>query len=154
MSTSTRPRSTLLLSAALLVTASLHPPPPAAAGPYEIRAEWSGATDRLTPAGVDFAFDAIEHVPRFGVLLYGSHLLLRIEHGEPFVTLGAPQYHHSGLVSFGAQGVGLGLTIARLWVRLHGGSLHAGDPPRGPGTCMTARLPRKVPAAEEPEPAD
>lgn len=93
MSTSTRPRSTLLLSAALLVTASLHPPPPAAAGPYEIRAEWSDAADRLTPEGVDFAFDAIEHVPRFGVLLYGSHLLLRIEHGEPFVTLGVAPLH-------------------------------------------------------------
>jgi len=93
MSTSARLPSILLLSAALLLVTSLYPPTPATAGPYEIRAEWSEATDRLTPAGVDFAFDAIEHVPRLGVMIYGGQLLLRVEHDEPFVTLGIAALH-------------------------------------------------------------
>jgi hypothetical protein len=92
MTTTVRWQAALAITATLLA-ASLSPPQATAAGPYEIRAKWTDDTRRLTPAGVDFAFDAIEYVPRLGVMTYGDHLLLRIEHGEPFVTLGIQALH-------------------------------------------------------------
>jgi hypothetical protein len=94
-------RTTLVTTALLLAVQPRAPH--AIAGPYEIRAEWTDDTHRLTPAGVDFAFDAIEYVPRLGVMVYGDHLLLRIEHGEPFVTLGiAPSQDDVPPVRYGS----------------------------------------------------
>jgi len=48
-----------------------------------------------------------------------------------------------------AIGTGLGLTIARRNLELHGGSIHV-QSRRGEGTTVTVRLPRAVPAAGPP----
>lgn len=88
MITTVQLRGAILLATTLVLAAPPWAPRAMAAGPYEIPAEWTDDTHRLNPVGVDFAFDAIEYVPRLGVMVYGDHLLLRIEHGEPFVTLG------------------------------------------------------------------
>jgi two-component system, sensor histidine kinase and response regulator len=71
---------------------------------------------------------------------------------EPFVTLREAQHHSSGLFEFGAEGVGIGLSTARLWVTLHGGSIAALPNPGRPGTTMRVRLPRRAvePAGSKP----
>jgi len=77
--------------------------PAHAAGPYEIRAEWSDDASRLKPVGIDFALDAIQYVPRLGVMAYGGHLLLRVEDDKPFVTLGiAAAFDTRKSVSYGS----------------------------------------------------
>jgi len=63
---------------------------------------------------------------------------------EPFVTLRKADQHSSGLFEFGAEGVGIGLSTARRWVALHGGTLTARGNEGRPGTTMTVRLPRRV----------
>lgn len=63
---------------------------------------------------------------------------------EPFVTLHKAEHHSSGLFEFGAEGVGIGLSTARMWVTLHGGTLTARANEGCPGTTVTARLPRSV----------
>jgi hypothetical protein len=97
------PRCALLLAAILLLAA---PFSTSAAGPYEIRATWTDDVHRLTPPSVDFAFDAIDYVPRLGVVIYGDHLLLRIEHDEPLVTLGIAALHDQlAAVAYGSAAV-------------------------------------------------
>lgn len=78
-----------LLSLVMLATASQA----TAGGPYEIPAKWTDDSRHLAPVGVDFAFDSIQYVPRLGAVIYGDHLLLRIEQDEPFVTLGIHSLH-------------------------------------------------------------
>jgi hypothetical protein len=102
MTTTVRLRGSLSL-ATLLATTLSAASPAVAAGPYEIRAEWSQDESRLMPANVDFALDAIDYVPRLGVVAYGGHLLLRVEHDQPFVTLGiAAEYDTPKPVSYGS----------------------------------------------------
>jgi signal transduction histidine kinase len=45
---------------------------------------------------------------------------------------------------FGAEGVGIGLSTARMWVELHGGSIQALDNGDGPGATFEVRLPRRA----------
>lgn len=75
---------------------------------------------------------------------------------EPFVTLNKAEHHSSGLFEFGAEGVGIGLSTAWMWVSLHGGTLSARANAGHPGTTVTVRLPRRAPmpsteAKAEPE---
>ncbi len=71
---------------------------------------------------------------------------------EPFVTLRDTLHHGSGLFDFGGEGVGIGLSTARLWVERHGGTLVARPNEGQPGTTLTVWLPRSAaePAAERP----
>ena len=61
---------------------------------------------------------------------------------QPFFTEFDPSRHSSGEFGFGKRGLGLGLSIARLFVELHGGSIAARSE-LGAGTRITIRLPRQ-----------
>ena len=65
---------------------------------------------------------------------------------EPFVTLGPAEHHRSGQFTYRAQGAGLGLAVAKLWVDLHGGEIHVRQNDEGPGTTVVLRLPRDADA--------
>lgn len=54
--------------------------------------------------------------------------------------------HSSGQFEFGKQGIGLGLTLVRTFVELHGGTITATRGPEG-GMTFTLRLPEPQPAA-------
>jgi len=60
---------------------------------------------------------------------------------EPFVTLGKASNHMSGWMEFGAEGIGIGLSTAKRWIDLHGGTIKARVNDNGPGTTMTLELP-------------
>jgi hypothetical protein len=69
---------------------------------------------------------------------------------EPFVTVREAAHHSSGLFEFGAEGVGIGLSTARMWVALHGGTISA-EPNNGhPGTTLRVRMPREPRKAGSP----
>ncbi|WP_337175069.1 hybrid sensor histidine kinase/response regulator [Paludisphaera sp.] len=65
---------------------------------------------------------------------------------QPFFTQLDPSRHSSGEFGFQKRGLGLGLSIARQFVEMHGGRVEPGQLPEG-GTRMTVRLPRRPPAA-------
>jgi signal transduction histidine kinase len=67
---------------------------------------------------------------------------------EPFVTLRKAEHHSSGLFEFGAEGVGIGLSTARMWVGLHGGTIEAHGNAGHPGTTMVVRMPCQPPKRE------
>jgi signal transduction histidine kinase len=60
---------------------------------------------------------------------------------EPFVTLSKPTHHSSGLFELGAEGVGIGLSTARMWVELHGGTLSAHHNESHPGMTFRVQMP-------------
>jgi len=62
---------------------------------------------------------------------------------EPFVTLGPADRHHSGQFAFQAQGAGLGLAVAKLWMDLHHGELEVRANDGAPGTTVVLSLPRQ-----------
>jgi len=61
---------------------------------------------------------------------------------EPFFTQLDPSRHSSGDFGFNKRGLGLGLSLARKFVELHGGRVRAESTP-GRGTRITVRLPRR-----------
>jgi signal transduction histidine kinase len=60
---------------------------------------------------------------------------------QPFFTEFDPSRHSSGDFGFQKRGLGLGLSIVRQFVELHGGGVSAQSNP-GEGTRITLRLPR------------
>lgn len=80
---------------------------------------------------------------------------------EPFFTEFDPSRHSTGDFGFEKRGLGLGLSIVRQFVEMHGGRVSAQSEP-GRGTQVTIRLPRRpfpkpsfevefnVPDADEP----
>lgn len=70
---------------------------------------------------------------------------------EPFVTLGKADHHTSGLFDFGAEGIGLGLSTAKMWADLHGGSIVAQSNTGTPGITLVLRVPRRVSSAAAPD---
>ncbi|MDH4121982.1 MAG: response regulator [Deltaproteobacteria bacterium] len=62
---------------------------------------------------------------------------------QPFVTLGDPSHHGSGLLTQGAHGSGLGLSASRIWAELHGGKLAGGPLPDGSGNRFSLCLPNQ-----------
>ena len=60
---------------------------------------------------------------------------------QPFFTEFDPSRHSSGDFGFQKRGLGLGLSIVRQFVELHGGSVSAQSKP-GEGTRIAIRLPR------------
>ncbi len=70
---------------------------------------------------------------------------------EPFVTLGKADHHTSGLFDFGAEGIGLGLSTAKMWAELHGGSIAAQSNTGTKGITLVLRVPRRVSSAAAPD---
>ncbi len=61
---------------------------------------------------------------------------------QPFFTDFDPTRHSSGDFGFGKRGLGLGLSLVKKFVALHGGRIEARSCP-GEGTCVTVYLPRR-----------
>lgn len=61
---------------------------------------------------------------------------------EPFFTEFDPSRHSSGEFGFEKRGLGLGLSIARQFVELHGGTIRATSTP-GVGTRIAVQIPRQ-----------
>lgn len=61
---------------------------------------------------------------------------------EPFFTGFKVTHHSSGHFEYGRQGIGLGLSVVKAFVELHGGTLDV-DSESGKGTTFTIRLPGK-----------
>ncbi len=69
---------------------------------------------------------------------------------QPFFTEFDPSRHSSGDFGFEKRGLGLGLSIVRQFVELHGGTVEAAST-LGQGTRVAIRLPRRPPqTAAEP----
>ncbi len=62
---------------------------------------------------------------------------------QPFFTQFDPSRHSSGDFGFCKRGLGLGLSISKQFVEMHGGEISAASDPEG-GTRITVRLPRRA----------
>jgi len=70
---------------------------------------------------------------------------------QPFFTQFDPSHHSSGDFGFNKRGLGLGLSIVKQFVELHGGRVSA-ESTVGAGTRVTIMLPRSAPPARSREP--
>jgi len=68
---------------------------------------------------------------------------------EPFFTGFDVSHHSSGHYEFGRRGMGLGLSIARAFVEMHGGTISCQSEP-GKGSVFTIVLPTTVRAEMQP----
>jgi len=73
---------------------------------------------------------------------------------QPFFAQFDPSRHSSGDFGFCKRGLGLGLSISKQFVEMHGGEISAESDPEG-GTRITVRLPRRArsPAEKAPYPS-
>ncbi len=73
---------------------------------------------------------------------------------QPFFTQFDPSRHSSGDFGFCKRGLGLGLSISKQFVEMHGGEISAESDPEG-GTRITVRLPRRArtPGEKTPSPS-
>lgn len=69
---------------------------------------------------------------------------------QPFFTEFDPSKHSSGDFGFNKRGLGLGLSIVKQFVELHGGQVVA-ESTLGEGTSVTIRLPRRPPPEDSRE---
>jgi len=69
---------------------------------------------------------------------------------QPFFTQFNPSHHSSGDFGFNKRGLGLGLSIVKQFVELHGGTVSA-ESSVGSGTRVAIRLPRHPPALQDSE---
>src|SRR4029077_15216606 len=67
---------------------------------------------------------------------------------QPFFTEFDPKNHSSGDFGFNKRGLGLGLSIVKQFIELHGGRI-AAESSVGVGTRVTIRLPRHAPPPSE-----
>ena len=92
------------------------------------------AVVEIEDRGVGLEADALEHL------------------FQPFFTQFDPSLHSSGDFGFQKRGLGLGLSIAKQFVEMHGGAIMA-ESLDGGGTRLTVRLPRiEAPAADPTAP--
>jgi signal transduction histidine kinase len=63
---------------------------------------------------------------------------------QPFFTQFDSSRHSSGDIGFNKRGLGLGLSIVKQFIELHGGQV-AAESTLGQGTTVTIRLPRRTP---------
>jgi signal transduction histidine kinase len=68
---------------------------------------------------------------------------------EPFFTGFDVSRHSSGQFEFGRRGLGLGLTLVKAFVEMHGGQVQAASEP-GKGTTFTISLPANLSPATAP----
>lgn len=68
---------------------------------------------------------------------------------QPFFTEFDPSYHSSGDFGYNKRGLGLGLSIVKQFVEMHGGRASA-ESVLGEGTAITIRLPRHPPGNSPP----
>ena len=59
---------------------------------------------------------------------------------EPFFTGFNVEHHSSGQFEYGRQGLGLGLSVVKAFVEMHGGTLNV-QSEMGKGTTFTMKLP-------------
>ncbi|WP_165064750.1 hybrid sensor histidine kinase/response regulator [Paludisphaera rhizosphaerae] len=133
-------------------------------GDFEIDA------DKIAAALVNLMTNAIKFTPDRGDVALKARLdgpegaVIEVEdHGvgidpeafrhlfEPFFTQLDPSCHSSGEFGFQKRGLGLGLSIARQFVEMHGGSVSAERLEAG-GTLMTVHLPRHAKVESESSP--
>jgi signal transduction histidine kinase len=67
---------------------------------------------------------------------------------EPFFTGTDVSRHSSGKFEHGRKGIGLGLSVARSFVRMHGGTIIAASEP-GQGSTFTITLPANAPPSSD-----
>ncbi len=116
--------------------------------------------DKISAVLVNLLTNAIKFTPDGGLIevsarAYGSEAAeIRVEDRgvgldpealkhlfQPFFTELDPSRHSSGDFGFCKRGLGLGLTIAKQFVEMHGGYISASSR-EGGGTLITVRLPR------------
>ena len=116
--------------------------------------------DKIGAALVNLLTNAIKFTPDLGAIELAARLgeqdeaWIRVEdHGvgmepealrhlfQPFFTQFDPSRHSSGDFGYCKRGLGLGLSIAKQFIEMHGGQIAAESVPGG-GTRMLIRLPR------------
>jgi signal transduction histidine kinase len=70
---------------------------------------------------------------------------------EPFFTGTDVSRHSSGKFEHGRKGIGLGLSVARSFVRMHGGTIMAASEP-GKGATFTIVIPAEAPRSSQDAP--
>jgi signal transduction histidine kinase len=128
--------------------------------------------DKLSAAVVNLLTNAIKFTPDGGEITLAARLLspdeaeiMIADHGiglppralaylfQPFFTQFDSSRHSSGDFGFNKRGLGLGLSIVKQFVELHGGRVSA-ESAVDEGTRVTIRLPRRHPEKDEPEAED
>lgn len=132
-------------------------------GEFEIDA------DKIAASVVNLLTNAIKFTPDHGSIELEARLVdpdlaeVRVvDHGiglepralnrlfQPFFTQFDSSLHSSGDFGFNKRGLGLGLSIVKQFVELHGGQVSA-DSGLGTGTTVTVLLPRRAPRNPRPE---
>lgn len=125
----------------------------------------SGDATRLTQVLVNLVTNAAKYTPAPGsvsvaLMASGSEVILRVSDtgiglsDELIERVFEPFVQGERALARSEGGLGLGLTLVRSVIDLHGGSVRASSPGAGKGTTFTVRLPRiehvtVAPAAEE-----
>ena len=135
-------------------------------GTFEIDA------DKISAVLVNLLTNAIKFTPDQGQIELSAHLgdedeavIEVLDRGvglepqalkhlfQPFFTQFDPSRHSSGDFGFNKRGLGLGLSIAKQFVEMHGGQISAESVPEK-GTRITIRLPRRACSPGEDAPGE